>query len=431
MAKLAAGSIETHQWKDGRTVTYQARFRAYGRRWRIDFGTNHEGWSEDRARVELDRIMAQVARGTWEPPAPQAAPLDLGETLHVTASRWWQRRSDELAANTRLDYRWRLDHVLRYLAHVPTGEIDTRRVDDFREKLRGRGLSPRSVNMVLDLLGQVLDDAVEYKLLDANPARGRRRRMKVAKSRRTFLEPDQVVDLLDVAGAWERELPPHQQYGRRALLAALCLAGPRISELTDATHARLDLHGGRLRVGESKTEAGLRDIELTFFLQAELREHLAHMKSLGRPTSATAPIFPTYRGGRHSASNIRNRLLAECVSRVNAKRETEGKMLLPDKVTPHALRRTFASIALAAGRDPRWVMAQLGHTDARLTLNVYAQVVQRQRVDQALVWKLMRFPDEPEERVTPRAFGPMAARTAKRRRRATSRPSARLVEKTS
>jgi integrase len=65
------------------------------------------------------------------------------------------------------------------------------------------------------------------------------------------------------------------------------------------------------------------------------------------------------------------------VKRVNERREKEGRMLLPEKVTPHTLRRTFASLALAAGRDPRWVMGQLGHTDARLTLNVYAQVMQR------------------------------------------------------
>lgn len=43
-------------------------------------------------------------------------------------------------------------------------------------------------------------------------------------------------------------------------------------------------------------------------------------------------------------------------------------------------------------------MAQLGHTDARLTLNVYAQVMQRQGVDEALIWQLMRFPDVPEDR---------------------------------
>lgn len=77
-------------------------------------------------------------------------------------------------------------------------------------------------------------------------------------------------------------------------------------------------------------------------------------------------------------------------------------MLLPDNVTPHTLRRTFASLALAAGRDPRWVIAQLGHADARLTLNVYVEVMQRQRVDETLIWQRMRFPDEAEER----AFGP-------------------------
>jgi integrase len=39
-------------------------------------------------------------------------------------------------------------------------------------------------------------------------------------------------------------------------------------------------------------------------------------------------------------------------------------MLLPERVTPHTLRRTFATLSLAAGRDPRWVMGQLGHSDA-------------------------------------------------------------------
>lgn len=297
--------------------------------------------------------------------------------------------------------------MLRHLASVSTAELNARKIDEFREKLRSGGLSARSVNMVLDLLAQLLDDAVEYELLDANPARGRRRRMKVPKQRRTFLEPDMVVDLLDAAGEWERGLPPHQQYGRRAFLAALCLAGPRISELTGAPRARLDLHGGRLRIGDAKTEAGLRDIELTSYLHGELRGHLAHMAELGRATSASAPIFPTYTGGRHNASNVRNRLLAECVARANEKRDREGKMLLPAKVTPHTLRRTFASLALAAGRDPRWVMSQLGHADARLTLNVYAQVMQRQRIDGALIWQLVRFPGEPETRDTGRSFGPL------------------------
>jgi Phage integrase family len=86
--------------------------------------------------------------------------------------------------------------------------------------------------------------------------------------------------------------------------------------------------------------------------------------------------------------------------------------LLPERVTPHTLRRTFASLALAAGRNPRWVMAQLGHADARVTLSIYAQVVQRQATNQALIWRLMRFDGEPEQALLAGSFGPMNGPTS-------------------
>jgi integrase len=410
MARPASGAIETHAWRDGRTVTVRARLRAHSRRYRIDFGTNHEGWNVERARVELDRILQRIERGTWEPPSrpeESTSTLDGDETVHVTGSRWWQRRETELAPNTRLDYTWRLNHVLRFLARETTAQLDVHRVDRFRSELEATGLSPRSVNMVLDLLAQVLDDAVEYGLLDGNPGRGKRRRVKVPKSSRSFLEPDMVVDLLDVAGEWERSLPAHQRYGRRAFLATVCLAGPRISELTHTPLARLDLHEGGLQLG-LKTEAGIdRHLELSAFLIEELRAHVASLPAaLHDHNEPALPLFPTRPGGRLNPSNIRNRLLhgtparkgksaiKGVVDRANEKRAAEGRMLLPATVTPHTLRRTFASLCFFAGRDLRWVMGQLGHDDPRMTLAVYAQCMKRKRIDHALVWRLMRFPDE-------------------------------------
>jgi integrase len=416
MARRATGAIETHAWRDGRTVTVRARLRAYGRRYRIDFGTNHEGWNVERARVELDRILKHVERGTWEPPNrsdESTSTLDGEETVHVTASRWWQRRRAELAPNTRLDYKWRLDYVLRYLARETTAQLEVHRVDTFRGELEAADLSPRSVNMVLDLLAQVLDDAVEYGLLEANPARGKRRRLKVPKSSRSFLEPDMVLDLLDVAGEWERSLPPHQRYGRRAFLATLCLAGPRISELTQVPLGRLDLHEGGLALG-LKTEAGIdRHLELSAFLIDELRAHAESVPAALRDRKGPAlPLFPTRTGGRLNPSNVRNRLLKGTpardgapgingvIERANEKRAAAGRMLLPATVTPHTLRRTFASLCFFAGRDLRWVMGQLGHDDPRMTLSVYAQCMKRKRIDRELVWRLMRFPDEAEDWAT-------------------------------
>jgi integrase len=228
-----------------------------------------------------------------------------------------------------------------------------------------------------------------------------------------------VVDLLDAAGAWERELPEHQRYGCRAFLATLCVAGPRISELIDSPRGRLDLHAGQLVLGK-KTEAGIdRTLELSAFLLDELRAHLAAVPDRLRDShGAGLPIFPTWTGGRLNPSNVRNRLLngtpargtrrqtKGVVERVNEKRAAEGRMLLPARVTPHTLRRTFASLCFFAGRDLRWVMGQLGHDDPRMTLAVYAQCMKRSQIDEAVVWQLMRFRDEAEKQGGEPTFGP-------------------------
>jgi integrase-like protein len=60
-------------------------------------------------------------------------------------------------------------------------------------------------------------------------------------------------------------------------------------------------------------------------------------------------------------------------------------------VTPHKLRHTYASVLIALGRDPRYVMEQLGHTDPKFTLRVYAHA--------------MRFSEEDRARLTTFAEG--------------------------
>ena len=42
------------------------------------------------------------------------------------------------------------------------------------------------------------------------------------------------------------------------------------------------------------------------------------------------------------------------------------------KLSPHAMRHTFACSHAARGCSPFWLQQQLGHSDVRLTLNVYA-----------------------------------------------------------
>ena len=48
---------------------------------------------------------------------------------------------------------------------------------------------------------------------------------------------------------------------------------------------------------------------------------------------------------------------------------------LPAGLTPHSLRRTFASVLYALGEPPPVVMAEMGHTSPGLALKVYAQAM--------------------------------------------------------
>jgi integrase len=68
-------------------------------------------------------------------------------------------------------------------------------------------------------------------------------------------------------------------------------------------------------------------------------------------------------------------LVRKAVKRANARLAADGQTPLPDGLTLHALRRTCASVLVALGKDPRYVMAQLGHTDPTVTLGIYAQAM--------------------------------------------------------
>lgn len=48
------------------------------------------------------------------------------------------------------------------------------------------------------------------------------------------------------------------------------------------------------------------------------------------------------------------------------------------RITVHGLRHTFASIQIASGIEPKALQLQLGHSDIKVTLNVYTHMNQKQ-----------------------------------------------------
>ena len=87
------------------------------------------------------------------------------------------------------------------------------------------------------------------------------------------------------------------------------------------------------------------------------------------------PVFPSAAGTRQDRNRVRARILGGAIARANEQLADEGLTELPEGLTLHALRRTFGSLLIAIGRDPAYVMAQMGHTDPTVTLGLYAKVM--------------------------------------------------------
>ena len=189
-------------------------------------------------------------------------------------------------------------HLLPYFAHHGLDEITIQTVDAYRrhkvtqsqqrrDALKAaahlpynerppRPLSASTINKTIDVLQMVLSQAVEYGHIPSNPAAGKRRRLKRPARRPVHVDSvEQIQALLDAAHELDSE-PVWRIPDRRPIVATLILAGPRAHELCELRWRDVDLANGRIHVGRSKTQAGLREIPLLPLLRDELAAHKAN-----------------------------------------------------------------------------------------------------------------------------------------------------------
>jgi integrase len=368
--------------KRRRSPTYGLRFRAYGRREYVTLGTAEDGWTQAKAQTELENVLADVRRGIWRPLVmePVEAPREV-PTFHAFASEWFERqvleggsRGDGLSDAGKADLTWRLaNHLLPAFASRRLDQITVEDVDRYRlGKVREGKLNATSINKSLATLAAILEAAVEYELIDRNPARGRRRRLPAVAPRRSWLDrAEHIAALLDAAGRLDQTARVCRGQ-RRALLATLTFAGLRIGEALSLRWRDVDLARSTITVRAAKTDAGVRVVNILPVLRDELGDYRARLD----PTP-DALVFPTATGRRQGATNVRRRMLAKAVEQANKQVAKDEAEPLPEGLTPHSLRRTFASLLFALGETPPYVMAQMGHTTPDLTLAIYARQMNR------------------------------------------------------
>jgi integrase len=379
MARASTGGIRTKH--TGRGTAYHARFRAYGQRREVLLGYSSDGMTPAIAQQELQAILVDVRRGDWKPFTTRAPEEPkLAPTFHVFASEWYERRRlSGLRPRTLEHLEWCLTtHLLPAFSDRPVDRIDAAAIDAFTTAKARAGMSPNTVNRLVQELAAVLQDAVEYGLIQSNPAASKRRRLPSVRPRRGYLDcAEHIAALLDGAGDVDREPGRRSVPYRRALLATLVLTGMRIEEALALRWRDVQLASGRIRVDGTKTGSAQRVVTI----RPLLRDELSALAATRHSDDRNAYVFATATGGKHGATNIRRRVLASAVTAGNRRLAKAGLDPMSEHITHHDLRRTFASILYALGADPPTVMEEMGHASPQLALAIYAKAMRRDPQD--------------------------------------------------
>jgi integrase/recombinase XerC len=195
----------------------------------------------------------------------------------------------------------------------------------------------RSFFRWLDRSGQLHNNAIEL--------------LKLPKSQRRLPRPVSENDARDiVALAKNNEAENWVGLRDEALFTLLYGAGLRISEALSLTHGGLSLRDRITVTGKGNKQ---RNVPLLPMVREILEKYL---KICPFPQGGKDPVFVGVRG------EVLNPAIAQ-----RHLRKLRGQLGLPDSVTPHALRHSFATHLLASGADLRSLQELLGHSSLSTT----------------------------------------------------------------
>lgn len=328
-----------------------------GKQWRARYhdvsGREHAKHFELKRDAQrwLDEVTASVVTGMYVDPRAGSALWDDWVAAWVARQAWAD--GTVAAAETALySVPWRRRGI---------GQVKPSDVQAWVSGETKRGLAPSTVRTRLNYVQMAFRAAVVDKVIAESPTSTvkppRQRRAEVAME---ILTLEQSADVLAASGAF------------RPFVEVCLFAGLRLGEAAGLQLGDVNFLGRAIDIrrqvqGSSNASATLvppkYGSERTIFVPGDLTAALsAHVAASGL-TSPDAQLFRTPRGDLYQRNNAGE-----------VWRGIRTRVGLPEAVTLHTLRHTFASNLIASGCDVVTVQRALGHAQPSITLNTYAHL---------------------------------------------------------
>jgi integrase len=266
---------------------------------------------------------------------------------------------------------------LKHLGEIRLNEITRAHLNGYMAARQGAGKKPRTVNLDMIALRNVLKRAIDDGLLKALPMENLRP-LKVDQCKRSLLTPAQLKILYLAAAS----LPMSGQM-LADVLRLMSASGARIAETLRLRWSDVDFQQRQITVGSDGLAKNRKHRVVDF--NSVLEAHLQDM--FQRRTQDSVWLFPSPRGGE---------LDVPLVNFNKALRSACEKAKLPD-FGFHDCRHYFISHCVMAGIDYMTIARWVGHQDGGVLIGkVYGHLSNEhaQRQAQKLVLPATETPDE-------------------------------------
>jgi integrase len=279
--------------------------------------------------------------------------------------------------------RWSPDTYLRYSdvlrLHIwPDKRFKGKRVNEIErsdiKKILRKILTthaPATVEIVHTILCGVLDEAIDDKLLESNPARNLRKKILPPKRQRNVKEAD--VFSIDERDLFLQQAEKVCSWGELLVLKVMAFSGFRLGETLAMRFDNLDFHKMAYHVVESyklhrfrKPKFGkTRLVDFPEFLIEEMQRYILHLKEQGLKAGTGGEVDLLFLDPiEYSRWPYSQRRIQEIMKKVCRKAGLRIR-------NPHDLRHTYATTLLMAHQSPAYVKEQLGHSSIAITVDIY------------------------------------------------------------
>ena len=251
----------------------------------------------------------------------------------------------------------------RFYKHL----LDGGRVDRIEAKKKPKGLAPKTVRNIHQMIGSAYNLAMEQKLVTRNPTQGCAL-PKVEHKEMKTLTSDQLGAFFQEArdsGVYELYYLDLATGLRRGELLGLKWTDLDVESKMLSVTKQVNRINGELAVSPPKTRNSIRTLALPQqAVDLLIAEHKKHPRN--------PYLFPSPKTGTMYDPDAFRRTHDKILKAIGA-----------EHIRFHDLRHTFATLSLKSGVDVKTLSGALGHYSAGFTLNTYTHATAQMKQDAA------------------------------------------------